>query len=149
MNEQRDPFEGVKDVGTGRQAGEFAPGVPRCPKEYLLGVVVKLEGAVLFEDWDSDFGTSDFALVRFQLQDGRRFTTLLGGQACVKSARVWIKQKAFPRLGVLDTLASTRTGNTYYRIRSREPDDRYELLQEPTEQEMWPDGKPVVAEAAG
>lgn len=133
---QSDPFKGVKSVGDGRRAGEFAPGVRKCPKEYLLGVVVKLTAAVIVEDWDSKFGTSDFALVRLQLQDGREFSSLIGGKAVVKAVRLFIKHNEFPRLAVLDTAASQTSGNAYYYLRAPAAEDRFELLEEPTPEQM-------------
>lgn len=128
MTTQRDPFAGVKTVGDGRGGKKFAPDLPQISKERLIGVVVKLEDAVIVEDWDSQFGTSDFALVKLQMKDTTEYTCLLGGKAIVKAMRLSIKRREFPRLAVLDTAASMSSGNMYYYFRKPEADDKYELL---------------------
>jgi len=130
MTTQRDPFAGVKSVGGGRSGKKFAPDLPQVSKERLIGVVVKLEDAVIVEDWDSQFGTSDFALLKLQLRDGQEVTCLIGGKAIVKAVRLFIKHREFPRLAVLDTAASQSTGNMYYYFRAPGDDDSYELLAE-------------------
>ena len=85
----------VRDIDKvlGREKVDFFPELPKMEQEALMGLTIVIQAARVFNDWDSQFGTSAFALVKFTL-DGKEATALLGGRVIVKHVN---KLLAVPR----------------------------------------------------
>lgn len=90
---------------------EFYPDLPKLPLKDVLGEVYEITDAQIVEDFDSQFGKSDFALLLLtELKDGKQFTCLAGGIVVVKKIRYALEHKLLPLFGTV-----TYNG-TYYDI---------------------------------
>ncbi|MBA7584539.1 hypothetical protein ES708_26494 [subsurface metagenome] len=90
---------------------EFYPDLPKLPLKDVLGEVYEITDATIVEDFDSQFGKSDFALLLLtELKDGKQYTTLAGGMVVVKKIKYALEHKLLPLFGTV-----TYNG-TYYDI---------------------------------
>jgi hypothetical protein len=105
--------KGVKDVlGSGRV--EFYPALERVDKVQLFGNNFILQDAKLISDWDGEFGTTSFYLVKVKLiEDGKEFTTIMGGTALMKQLRKLVDGHKLPVAASINIIKSER-GNEYY-----------------------------------
>lgn len=74
--------QSIKDILGG--GIKFHSELPRMKKEELVGVTVTLWDARVIDDWDSQYGTTKFALLAMELEGGERITSLCGGKAVVR-----------------------------------------------------------------
>jgi len=74
----------------------FYPDLPRKDKEELIGAKFVLQDGKVIDDWDSQFGTTKFALLKLELEDGQQFTTLCGGKAVVRQIEKLLKFRKLP-----------------------------------------------------
>jgi hypothetical protein len=105
--------KGIKDVlGNGKI--EFYPALARVDKVQLFGSNFIVQEVKLISDWDSDFGTSSFYLVKLKVEaDGREVTSILGGMALMKQLRKLQETHSLPVSASLGMRRSER-GNEYY-----------------------------------
>lgn len=75
---------------------KFHTDLERLEKEELQGVPIVLWDARVIDDWDGQFGTTEFALLAVELDDGRKVTTLCGGKAVVRQARKLTNHNKLP-----------------------------------------------------
>jgi hypothetical protein len=75
---------------------KFYPELSRVDKEALIGVNFKLRDARVIEDWDGEFGTSSFALLLVEDEEGRRSTTSCGGKAVLRQVEKLLKFGKLP-----------------------------------------------------
>jgi NAD(P)H-flavin reductase len=107
--------QNIKDVLGGNI--KFHEELDRIRKDELIGAKFVLRDARIIDDWDGRWGTSEFALLQVQLEDGREVTTLCGGVAIVRQVRKLLKRGRLPgRIDCfLNFLPSTeKTGQNYY-----------------------------------
>lgn len=97
-NELEDAFDKApttKDViGTGKL--DFHKELPQMEFKTLVGQTFLLQEVRMVEDWDGFFGTSTFGLIKIQMRDGRKATSLAGGLAVVKQLRGFVNKRRFP-----------------------------------------------------
>ncbi|MBA7571617.1 hypothetical protein ES708_13383 [subsurface metagenome] len=90
---------------------EFYPDLPKLPLKDVLGEVYEITDAQIVEDFDSQFGKSDFALLLLtHIESGKQYTTLAGGMVVVKKIKYALEHKLLPLFGTV-----TYNG-TYYDI---------------------------------
>jgi hypothetical protein len=75
---------------------KFHEELDRIDKERLVAAKFVLRDAAIISDWDSQYGTSSFALLMVQLEDGKNYTTLAGGVAIVRQVQKLIKRGLMP-----------------------------------------------------
>lgn len=81
-------------LGTGIK---FHPELRRVKKEELMCVPIVLQDAKIIDDWDGTWGTSEFALLRVEIEDTKEsVTTLCGGKAVVRQVNRLQKQRRLP-----------------------------------------------------
>lgn len=84
----------IKDaLGTGVR---FHEDLPRVKKEELLAENVILRDGKVIEDWDGEWGATDFALLMVEREGGQAVTTLCGGRAVVRQIRRLVKANKLP-----------------------------------------------------
>lgn len=99
---------------------KFHSDLDRMDKEELIGLPVILWDARIIDDWDSNFGTSQFTLLAVELEDGKRVTTLCGGKAVVRQIGKLQKLNKLPgRIKCFLSLVEGPHGN-YYLLDSEE-----------------------------
>lgn len=106
-------MKGVKDVLGGDKL-EFYPALEKVDKVQLFGNNFVIEDLKLVEDWDGEFGVTSFFLVKIRLaEDGKEYTTIMGGQALLKQLRKLKDGRKLPVAASLSIKKSDR-GNEYY-----------------------------------
>lgn len=87
-------IEGLrKALGTDKK---FYPGLEQVKKHEIMGVPLLLLDATIVEDWDGEYGTSDFAILRVKMPDGKEVTVSCGGKAVVRQIRLLKKRTRLP-----------------------------------------------------
>lgn len=86
--------QNIKDVLGSRV--QFHEELDRVKKEELVCKKFKLLDGKVIDDWDGEFGTSQFALMKVELEDGRQVTTLCGGKAVVRQISRLLKRNYLP-----------------------------------------------------
>ena len=109
-------YKGIKDVlGSGKV--DFYPDLERVDKVQLFGNNFLIQDARYISDWDGEFGTTSFFLVKVKLlspdQEGREVTTIMGGMALIKQLRKLVDMRKLPVAASL-TIAKSGRGNEYY-----------------------------------
>lgn len=83
----------IKDVlGSGVK---FYPDLDREKIENLVGSKFQLLDGKVIDDWDGEWGTSQFALMKLD-REGKLFTTICGGRAVVRQISRLIKRNYLP-----------------------------------------------------
>lgn len=81
---------------------EFYPDLPKLPLKDVLGEVYEITDAQIVENFDSQYGKSDFALLLLtELKDGKQFTTLAGGVVVVKKIKYALAHGLLPLFGTV------------------------------------------------
>lgn len=95
---------------------KFYPELERKKKEELLGANFKLLDGKVVDDWDGQFGTTKFTLLKVELENGEQYTTLCGGKAVVRQVEKLLKFRKLPSHdGIWCFLNEIDGGNgTYY-----------------------------------
>lgn len=94
---------------------KFHEELPRLKKEELTGVKFILRDARIIDDWDGQWGTSEFTLLMVQLEDGKEVTTLCGGVAVVRQVRKLLKRGQLPgRIWCFLNTRMSDDGREYY-----------------------------------
>lgn len=95
---------------------KFHDELDRVEKNELVATKFILRDARVIDDWDGRWGTSEFALLMVQLENGKCVTTLCGGVAVVRQVRKLLKRGKLPgRIDCfLNQLDSELTGQKYY-----------------------------------
>lgn len=104
----------VSDViGDGKIS--FYPNLPQLPLKDWLGKDVMIMDAKILEDWQGDFGRSDWCLLQLQdMATGKDFTTKCGGRVLVKRIRELQSRRALPIVGAIVTQGDS--DRPYYNI---------------------------------
>lgn len=90
---------------------EFYPDLPKRSLSTVVDTTHEITDAKIVEEFESQFGKSDFALLLMtDPKDGTQFTCLAGGMVVVKKVRYALEHKLFPLYGTI-----TYNG-TYYDI---------------------------------
>ncbi len=102
----------IRDVlGSGVK---FHEDLPRVDKESLVGIKFKLLDGKVIDDWDGQWGTSQFALLKVELEDGKLATTLCGGKAVVRQVSRLLKRGYLPgRIWCILNLLPGEKGDYY------------------------------------
>ncbi len=108
--------KGIKDVLGGDKIS-FYPDLERVDKCQLLACNFIIQDVKRIDDWDSEFGTTSFYLVKLSIPEdgGREVTTILGGQAILKQLKKLSDARRFPVAASLAVVKSGR-GNEYYTL---------------------------------
>lgn len=120
----------VKEVlGSGVK---FYPDLPREDFEALVGSKFQLLDGKVIDDWDAEWGTSQFALMKLELSDKKQVTTICGGKAVVRQISRLVKRGYLPgRIWCLLNKLPSGTGKgDYYLL---DWDDKQEKVEEVTE----------------
>lgn len=100
----------------------FHEDLPKMNKEELLGANMVICDARVIDDWDGQWGTSQFALLLVELEDGRRVTTLMGGKAVVRQVGKLLKRNKLPgRVACFLNQVEGESGHLYYVLDSTDP----------------------------
>lgn len=105
--------ESIKDALGGKI--KFHEELDRIDKDKLVAGKFILRDATIVSDWDSQYGTSSFALLMVQLEDGKNYTTLAGGVAIVRQVQKLLKRGKLPgRIDCTLNLQESDNGRKYY-----------------------------------
>ena len=105
--------KGIKDV-LGNTKVEFYPTLERVNKVAVFGHNFIIQDAKLVSDWDSEFGTSSFYIVKLKLaDDGREVTSIFGGQALLRQIRKLVDGRLLPVAASL-SIVKGPSGHEYY-----------------------------------
>jgi hypothetical protein len=105
--------ESVKDALGGKI--KFHEELDRIDKAQLVAGKFVLRDATIVSDWDSQYGTSSFALLVVQLENGKSYTTLTGGVAIVRQVQKLLKRGKLPgRIDCTLNLQDSENGRQYY-----------------------------------
>lgn len=106
--------ENIKEVLGG--GIKFHEQLPRMKKEELVGMRFILRDGRIIDDWDGQWGTTEFALLMLQLpEDNKEVTTLCGGIAVVRQVRKLLKRGRLPgRIWCFLNLVEGDDGKSYY-----------------------------------
>lgn len=86
---------GIRErIGTGKI--DFHNELPKIKFVELLASKFVIRQIKIVEDWDSTFGTSEFALMMIGTSDGKKATTLAGGRAIVRQAKKLLVAHGLP-----------------------------------------------------
>lgn len=105
---------GIKDkLGDGKI--NFWPDLPRIEDfAALIASTFTILDAKVVEDWDGQFGTSTFVLLKLKLEDGSEKTTCTSGRAVVRQIKKLLNMKGLPVQATLNMVTAEGTGNPYY-----------------------------------
>lgn len=111
--------QSIKDaLGTGVK---FHEDLPRVDKKELIGEYVFLRDGKVIDDWDGEWGTTEFALLMFERGDGQAVTTLCGGKAVVRQVRRLLKYNKLPGRWRCFLNVVTGENGDYYLLDYAEP----------------------------
>jgi hypothetical protein len=142
--------ETIKDALGGKI--KFHEELDRIDKEKLIAGKFILRDATIVSDWDSQYGTSSFALLMVQLEDGKSYTTLTGGVAIVRQVQKLLKRGKLPgRIDCTLNSVESENGRNYYVLDW--PEDWTPIVIKDAAKvdsgaELFPEDKPVVKAAA-
>lgn len=105
--------KGIREV-LGSEKIEFYPSLDKIDKISLSGNNFEIRDAKFISDWDDNFGTHSFYLVKVYVPElGTEYTSIFSGVAVLKQLR---KLVDFRRLPVACSLKTVRagSGNEYY-----------------------------------
>jgi len=128
---------------------KFHPEKPRMVKEELLGVKVVLLDGKIVDDWDGNWGTSEFALLLVELEGGEQKTSLCGGKAVVNQVRKLLRWGKLP--GRIHCFLNVRTSpnGEYYLLDWEEKEAEKSMVDDiPFNEREELAEEPVVAEEA-
>lgn len=115
----------IKDIkqvlGDGKV--EFHSDVEKVDKELLVGRVIIIKEIRLFQDWDSEFGTSDFALALIENEKGGEATTLFGGKVVLKQLRLLASRRGSLPVKARVSRVLGRNQREYIILDSTEPSE--------------------------
>lgn len=118
---------------------KFHTDLEKVEKEEIIGVPIIIFDARVIDDWDSDFGTTKFALVAFEWKDyeGKKSTTLLGGKAVVRQVEKLLKLRKLP--GRIRCFLSQAEGpnGLYWLLDSETPPAEEEKEKEEQPEELF------------
>lgn len=80
----------------GRGAVDFHPDLPKIDKAELVGADFVILQAKIIEEWESEYGTSSFCLLRVRLENAEEKTTLMGGKAIVRQVSKLLRDRKLP-----------------------------------------------------
>jgi len=103
----------IKDALGGRKINYY-PDLPRYEFASLVGHSFIIKGATTIDDWDGQFGTTKFAIMRIELANGQGGTTLNGGKAIYKQITRLVTGKLFPVRVTLKYESGEQGGQPYY-----------------------------------
>jgi hypothetical protein len=113
MIEGKYGLHGVRDVLGSGKIGWY-PNLPRIDKLQLFGNNFIIQDAKPISDWDSEFGTSSFFLVKIKLiSDGQECTCIMGGVALMKQLHRLVDARKLPVAASISINKSER-GNEYF-----------------------------------
>lgn len=91
-----------KTIGDAMPKIEFYPELPKLKLSEVLNKQYEITDAIIWRDFDSKFGKSDFALLLLtDPKDGSQHTCLAGGMVIVKKIQFCIDGKLLPLLGTI------------------------------------------------
>lgn len=112
-NKKNNGVKGVRDV-LGADKIEFYPDLERHDKTFFLESNFVIDAVKLVEDWDSEFGTSSFYLVKLTAElDGKSYTCIMSGKAIMKQLRKLNDARRFPVAASLK-INKSAAGNEYF-----------------------------------
>lgn len=80
----------------GRGSVDFNNELQRIDKEELIAANFVILQAKIVEDWESEFGTNSFCLLKIRLENGEEKKTLMGGKAIVRQVTKLIRNRKLP-----------------------------------------------------
>ncbi|MBA7712050.1 hypothetical protein ES703_121018 [subsurface metagenome] len=81
---------------------EFHPDLPKVELKSLMDMEIEVTDAMIVRDFNSKFGSSDFALLLITNQaDGTQYTTLCGGMVVVKKLQYALDNRLLPLRGTI------------------------------------------------
>ena len=90
----------LKRVSEVYKSEPFYPELDKVEKEAIMGQDMIIQDARMMRDWHSEFGTSDFCLLKLEdLETGKQVTTSVGGVAVVSVVDRLIKERRLPIIG--------------------------------------------------
>jgi len=92
----------------------FHEDLPKKDKEELVFTPIVIIDARVIDDWNGDFGISQFCLLALEL-NGDKFTTLCGGKAVVRQVRRLLNTNKLPgRISCCLTKVTSPKSNQEY-----------------------------------
>jgi len=80
----------------------FYPDLARAPLETVLDRELLVLDAMIVEDFETQYGIGDFALLRLSDEaTGEEFTTICGGRVVVRKVRKALAQRLLPLYGTI------------------------------------------------
>jgi hypothetical protein len=110
-NSQQKPKTIEEALGDGKI--NFHSDLERLEFAVLLPLNFTIVDAKIIDNWDSQFGTRSFPIVKVRLEDDTEYTTILNGAVILKQVRKLLEKHQLPVSVAIDTINSGR-GNSYY-----------------------------------